>query len=171
ARFLEEVRGDVDAAEDAYLRAVERSPHDALTLDAYARFLERRREDDLRAASLYLRAARAEPERAGRWAVVVRFLLQRGLVDEALGSLRRWIDRADPRDEFASQAEASFYGLVYFPDEEERATCFERLKSLLAEDADLGRWDPTPHLEHLHESGRPDVPWVERLAATLVEHM
>ncbi|MCB9592351.1 MAG: tetratricopeptide repeat protein [Sandaracinaceae bacterium] len=171
ARFLEEVREDVDEAELWYARAVERAPADALSLDAYARFLERRREDDLRAASHYLRAARAEPERAGRWAVVVRFLLERGLVDEALGSLRRWIDRATPRDEFAPVAEASFYGLVYFPHEGERAACFDRLKALLADEADLGRWDPAPHLEHLRESGRPDVPWVERLASTLVDRM
>lgn len=171
ARFLEDVREDADGAESAYARALARAPSDALTHDAYARFLERRRQDDLRAASHYLRAARAEPERAGRWAVVVRFLLERGLVDESLGSLRRWIERAGPHEEFASLAEASFLGLVYFPAEDERAGCFERLKQLLGAEADLGRWDPAPHLAHLRASGRADVPWVERLTATLVEHM
>jgi len=171
ARFLEDVRDDLDAAESEYRRAVDRAPNDALTLDAYARFLERRRGDDLRAASFYLRAARAEPARANRWAVVVRFLLERGLVEEALGSLRRWIGRAGPRDEFASLAEASFYGLVYFTDSDERASCFDRLKALLADDERVGRWDPMSHLPYLHASGRSDVRWIERLASRLVERM
>ena len=171
ARFLEEIAEDLDAAEAQYKQAVESAPTDALTLDAYARFLERRREDDLRAASYYLRAARAEPERAARWAVVVRFLLARGLVEESHGSLRRWIARADERDAFSPAAEALFCGLVYLPEEAERSDCFDKLKGLLADNAAIGRWDPAAHFAYLEGTGRPDVVWVERLAATLSQRM
>lgn len=171
ARFYEDVTGDYDEAEAQYGKAVSLAPEEALTLDAYARFLEHRREDDLRAARFYLRAARAEPDRATRWAVVVRFLLERDLAPEATGSLRRWIERAGPSDEFATLAEASFCGLVYLPEEDERAACFERLKKLLAEGAQLGRWDVEPHLAFLRGSARPDAPWVERLAQTLTNRM
>ena len=170
ARFLEDTRGDLDAAEAQYLRAVAFAPHDAMTLSWYARFLERRRSDDLRAAQYHLRAARAEPDRAERWAAVVRFLLERGLVEEASHSLRRWLERARPDDGGAPLCEAYFYGLVYLP-EDERGVCFEKLKGLVAEGADPGRWDPEPHLERLRRSTRPDKPWVERLARVLVDRM
>jgi tetratricopeptide (TPR) repeat protein len=171
ARFLEETLGDLDAAESQYLRAVTLGPSDALTLAWFARFLERHRNDDLRAAHYHLRAARAEPDRARRWADVVRFLLARGLVDEALGSLRRWLERASADDDDAPLAEAYFYGLVYLP-EAERKPCFEKLKALLADEgAPVGRWDPDPHVAWVKKAGRPDAPWIERLAARLRERM
>jgi len=115
---------------------------------------------------------RAEPDRARRWAAVVRFLLARELVEQALGSLRRWIERARPGEADASLAEACFYGLVYFPSEDERRPCFEKLKALLADEgADVGRWDPDPHVAHVRRSGRPDAPWIERLASRLRARM
>jgi hypothetical protein len=41
----------------------------------------------------------------------------------------------------------------------------------LKEEVDVGRWDPEPHLARLRESGRPDRPWIERMAAVLRERM
>jgi Tfp pilus assembly protein PilF len=173
ARFLEDSIGDLDAAEAQYEQAVSRDPRDALTLAWFARFLERRRGDDLRAAQFHLRAARAEPERARYWAELARFLLARGLIDEAQGSLRRWLERAASpgvTDPDAPFAEACFLGLAYLP-ATERAECFERLKALLAEPTPLGEWDPEPHLEFVRASRRADAPWVERLARVLRDRM
>jgi len=170
ARFLEDTRGDADAAEAQYLRALSIAPSDPLTLGWFGRFLERRRGDDLRAAHYYLQAARAEPARAYRWATVVRFLVRRELFEEAHGSLRRWLERAEPGDDLAPRAEALFYGLVYLP-EGERGACFERLKALLAENAPLGRWDPEAHIAHARAEGRADAPWVARLARVIRERM
>ena len=51
------------------------------------------------------------------------------------------------------------------------AVSHERLKALLAADAHLGRFEVAPHLAHVRASERPDAPWVERLADTLVKHM
>ncbi|MCZ7685640.1 MAG: hypothetical protein M5U28_45425 [Sandaracinaceae bacterium] len=140
-----------------------------MTLAWFARFLERRREDDLRAAHYYLRAARAEPDRARRWAAVVRFLLARGLVEEARASLRRWLDARARTTETRRWSRRASTG----SSTSRRASggVLRAAQALLAEEADVGSWDPEPHLAHVRASGRADARWVERLASVIRERM
>ena len=96
AIFLENVRGDMDQAQNMYQRAVDADPTNANILGAYATFLENIRGDMDQAQNMYQRAIDADPTNARNLGAYATFLKNiRGDMDQAQNMYQRAID-ADP---------------------------------------------------------------------------
>ena len=98
AIFLENVRGDMDQAQNMYQRAIDADPTNARNLGAYATFLKNIRGDMDQAQNMYQRAIDADPHHANILASYAAFLhTVRGDMDQAEQLYQRAID-ADPND-------------------------------------------------------------------------
>ena len=98
ALFLENIRGDMDQAEQMYQRAIDADPNGAFALASYAVFLENVRGNMDQAQDMYQRAITADPTNATTLGVYALFLhTVRGDADQAEQMFQRAID-ANPYD-------------------------------------------------------------------------
>ena len=96
ALFLENVRGEMDQAEQMYQRAIDADPNSAFALASYAVFLENVRGNMDQAQDMYQRAITADPTNATNLGAYALFLhTKRGNIDQADQMYQRVID-ADP---------------------------------------------------------------------------
>ena len=98
ALFLENVRGEMDQAEQMYQRAIDADPNSAFALASYAVFLENVRGNMDQAQDMYQRAITADPTNVTTLGVYALFLhTVRGDADQAEQMYQRAID-ANPYD-------------------------------------------------------------------------
>ena len=96
ALFLENVRGEMDQAEQMYQRAIDADPNSAFALASYAVFLENVRGEMDQAQDMYQRAIDADPNGTFALASYAVFLKNvRGNMDQAQDMYQRAIT-ADP---------------------------------------------------------------------------
>ena len=96
ALFLENVRGEMDQAEQMYQRAIDADPNSAFALASYAVFLENVRGNMDQAQDMYQRAITADPTNATNLGAYALFLhTKRGNMDQAEQMYQQAID-ADP---------------------------------------------------------------------------
>ena len=108
ALFLENVRGEMDQAEQMYQRAIDADPNSAFALASYAVFLENVRGNMDQAQDMYQRAITADPTNATNLGAYALFLhTKRGEMDQAEQMYQRAID-ADPNSAFALASYAVF---------------------------------------------------------------
>ena len=112
ALFLENVRGEMDQAEQMYQRAIDADPNGAFALASYAVFLENVRGEMDQAQDMYQRAIDADPTNATNLGAYALFLhTKRGNIDQADQMYQRVID-ADPTNATTLGAYALFLHTV-----------------------------------------------------------
>jgi protein O-mannosyl-transferase len=95
--FLSEVRKDLNAAQEMFVRAIEADPEDAGVLGCYATFLFEQRKDFDLAQAMFKRAIKADPKHSKILGNYAFFLWERQDFDAAQEMFVRAI-QADPKD-------------------------------------------------------------------------
>ena len=169
ALFLQNVRGDYDAADEHFRRAQAIDPENAMTLDDYGVFLHHARKDYEGAEELYRRALKVEPEFAYSLGNCAGLLLGQNRDSEGLSLLNRALTLVDLKSHPTLVLEMLFYLFANGPNEQQAPT-LASLKGVLEYGYRSPNWDFSLNIERAQREAHAHSEWLEPLAAVITEN-
>jgi Tfp pilus assembly protein PilF len=168
AFFLARIRKDYDRAEELYNRALTVDPANSRLVATYASFLAKMRRDPKRAEECYHKAlgsANGDPYIQASYA---GFLLAQGREEEGLNALTKVLPQSAGDETPNLALETWFYLLAHGP-ADRRVQTLTDLKRALKAGRRRSGLILAPNILKARQSGHPDTPWLEKLAAVITD--
>ncbi|MFH0957455.1 MAG: tetratricopeptide repeat protein [Pseudomonadota bacterium] len=167
ANFLWNIRKDYDKAEEYFQRALTADPNNAGILGNYATF-HHAQENFSKAEEYYRRALAENPALTVILGNYAGFLLANGRRQEGLKTLEEVLHSSDLPQQPTLEVECWFYALAH-RSLEDQDEALRNLKRVLIAGARSPEWNFKPNIRQAKNEAKPDVPWLEKLAAVISE--